>query len=167
MGSTGPRSFSLIAPLGTFVESENPTLRWQPHEGASAYLVTIRDAALTNVLVSPDLPETEWRVPAGLKRGSTYSWQVKAIVGSKEIVSPPSHAAEATFRIMSAAEAGRLRRLEQRCGDSRLSRAVLFADAGLLDEAERELQLVVDANRGVPELEALLRNLTSVRRPAR
>lgn len=139
-------TFSLISPVGIVVRANRPKLSWRPLPGASSYTVTVLDADLKLVATSPALSAMSWTPPRALERGRSYQWQVTARKHDQEIVSPAAPAPEARFRILEREKDDELRRLERAGARSHLARGVLFAQAGLLDEAERELRALVIAN---------------------
>jgi hypothetical protein len=56
-----------------------------------------------------------------------------------------------------------LSELRRRAGDSHVALAVLLADAGVLDEAERELTLASQANPASSAVKRLQESLNSLR----
>lgn len=156
--AAAPASFRLVSPVGTVVEATQPTLRWQPLAGASSYKVTVLDKDLALVAESPELKETTWRVARSLDRGRTYGWQVAARKGAAAVVVPAPPDPDARFRVL---EAGRARAIAaaRRGGESHLVLGVLYAEAGLLGDAEAELLALKDANPGSPLPQALLESL--------
>lgn len=158
-------AFPLISPVGTVVRTDRPTLRWSPLAGARSYTVTLLDANLKTLATSPPLTATGWSLPRSLARGEVYSWQVTAIKDGQEIVSPAAPAPEARFKILDQASAERLRRIEATNPNSHLARGVSYAQAGLLDDAEREFRALLAANPQSPIARKLLRNVEALRRP--
>ena len=145
-GASEGVAFALVSPVGTAVQSDHPTFRWQKLDGASGYIVTIFDASFHRVANSELLAQAEWRMPTVLERGKTYSWQVTAIKGNEKINSPTTPAPEAKFKVLEAASFAALQSAQQTYPNSHLVLGVLYARAGLLDDAERELQALVQAN---------------------
>ncbi|HXD73813.1 MAG TPA: hypothetical protein VN628_08760 [Vicinamibacterales bacterium] len=72
----------------------------------------------------------------------------------REIVAPVPPQPDATFRITTEAQSARLGELRRRAGESHVALAMLLAESGVLDEAERELTLARFAN---PESSAVRR----------
>jgi hypothetical protein len=138
--------FALQSPVGTAVLTDRPTLRWQRLEGASGYTVAVYDSSFNPVASSPLLVGAEWTLPQALQRGLVYSWQVTANKDGKLVSSPTSPAPEAKFLVIDQASANGMGQAEQRYANSHLVLGVLFARAGLLDDAERELRVLVKAN---------------------
>ncbi|MCS6861930.1 MAG: zf-HC2 domain-containing protein, partial [Abditibacteriales bacterium] len=52
--------FVLLAPVGTVVQTDRPTFRWQPLDGATSYQVTVFDADFNAIAKSDNLTTTEW-----------------------------------------------------------------------------------------------------------
>jgi hypothetical protein len=142
----GGASFSLVGPVGKIVRDVQPTLSWTPLEGAASYVVTIRDSQARTIATSGVISTTAWRVTQPLRRGAVYSWQVLAVKGDAEAVSPPPNAPEARFKVMEEMVAQELEKAEQLRPRSHLLMGVLYAGAGLLEEAERELNELVQQN---------------------
>ena len=122
-------------------------------EGANGYLVEVYDPQFKLVASSPQLTDLSWTTT--LERGNVYSWQVKAIKDGEEVTAPRPPAPQAKFRIVDQAKANELARAKRSFGTSHLTLGLLYAEAGVLDEAEREFRLLRNAN---PDSE-LARNL--------
>jgi hypothetical protein len=152
----GAPAFALASPVGKVVRTDAPTFRWQALGGASSYTVNVFDENFTKVASASALSGTVWTPAQALTRGRLYSWQVTASKDGQEITSPAPPAPEARFRILDDAQNRKLARAEQQHPDSHLTLGVLYAQAGLLDEAEREFQALADANpNSVPARELL------------
>jgi hypothetical protein len=159
MGTDGV-PFRLRGPVGVVLRSRRPSLSWEPLEGASAYVVTLVDESGRVAARSPELKGTTWAPPNYLARGVTYSWQVAAQRRGAEVISPAPPAPEARFKILDATYASSLARAERDARGSHLALGVLYARAGLLDEAERELSILQRRN---PRSDLARRLLQSVR----
>jgi len=155
--------FSLISPVGIVTRSAKPTLRWQPLKGATSYTVTILDSSYNVVTTSPPLTTTNWTLTTGLARGRVYSWQVNALKDGKENISPSPPAPEARFRVVDNDMAGELSKVEKLSGNSHLVRGILFAKAGLLNEAEHEIRALVAANPDSQRARQLLQSIRAVK----
>ena len=145
-GGASGENFNVRGPFGTVVESPLPILRWEALKGATGYKVTVYDSNFNSVAASPLLTTTSWTVAQPLKRGAVYSWYVTAQKEGMEIKSPRPPAPEAKFKVLDASHAAALRRVRQTNPRSHLALGVLYAQAGLLEEAERELTALVRAN---------------------
>jgi len=147
MGGVGEgRPFGLLSPVRIVSMSNQPIFRWEPYEGATAYVVKIYDSNYKEVAASTTQTLTEWRIPSALRRGETYSWQVTAIRNGEEIKSPTPPAREAQFRVISNEVYVEIQKAQQRKPNSHLVLGLLYARAGLLKQAEKEFQLLLKAN---------------------
>ncbi|HZN00592.1 MAG TPA: hypothetical protein VFB70_14420 [Pyrinomonadaceae bacterium] len=138
--------FELVSPLAQVVRTEQPTFRWRPLAGAQSYTVTVTDADLNVVATSPPLNTTEWRISNRLRDGVVYSWQVTAQKDGAGITSPVLPAPQAKFKVIDRATSETLQQAERAYPDSHLTLGVLYAEAGLLDEAEQQLRELVRSN---------------------
>jgi hypothetical protein len=75
-----------------------------------------------------------------------YSWQVKATKDGAQITSPRPPAPQAKFRILDQAKANELSRAKRSYASSHMTLALLYAQAGLLKEAQQELTLLRRTN---------------------
>lgn len=166
MGSATGTTFTLRSPVGKIVASDRPTLRWQPRDGAISYRVTITDpeAGYKEVAASPELQGTKWTVDRPLERGRVYTWQVTARTDGGEVKAPAPNT-EARFKVLERARANELARAKKAYAGRHLALGLLYAQAGLLDEAERELQALVAANPESPVARKLLRDVRAKKRP--
>lgn len=170
MGSGGGSSgvaFPIHSPVGTVVRSDHPVFRWGPLEGATDYSVKVYDANLRKVAASPQLSGTQWSPVQPLARGGVYLWQVTAMKDGAEVISPTAPAPEAKFRVLDAARDDELKRAEQKHSGSHLTMGILYARAGLLEDAEREFQALVKANPDSPVARKLLRDAQAQRQQRR
>jgi hypothetical protein len=156
--------FALLAPVGTVVMSDRPTFRWRALDSADSYVIKIYDADFNEVAVGPQVTTTAWTAMLPLERGRTYSWQVTARKGDREIISPVRPAPEARFMVLDQAKANELAKARSDSAGSHLTLGVLYARAGLLDDAERELQALLRANPKSALAGNLLRSVRAKRR---
>ena len=152
--------FSVIEPIGKVMLSDQPAFRWSRLDGATSYAVEIYDDKFALVATSPQLTDDSWTPPQSLQRGVIYSWQVKAIKEGQEFITPRAPASQAKFRILDQAKVNELAQARRTYASSHLALALLYAQAGLLDEAERELRALQKAN---PNSAIVRRLLTNVR----
>jgi hypothetical protein len=155
--------FRLLGPLGQVVRSDRPTFRWGALQGAQSYKVVVTDADLNEVATSPPLNKTQWRITQPLKPGEVYSWQVTALKDAVTVISPVLPAPQAKFKVIDRATSETLQQAEHAYPGSHLMLGVLYADAGLLDEAERELRLLVRNNPRAGLAYGLLRSVQAMR----
>ncbi len=132
------QSFTIIRPFTTVISSDRPIFSWTALGGATSYTVSIFDAALRLVRTSEPLKETQWSMPERLEAGIVYTWMVTALKDGQEIIAPASPA-RAEFKILGKPERLKLNRMVRRTA-THAARGVVYTEAGLLDEAEREFR---------------------------
>ena len=165
MGSDNkPREFAVVEPVGNVVLSNQPTFRWSTLEGATGYVVEVYDDQFKLVASSPELTNRSWTASQSLGRGKVYSWQVKAIKDGQEVTSPRPPAPQAKFRVLDQAKANEIAKAKRAYASSHLTLGLLYADAGLLREAEQEFRLLRSANPNSEIARNLLRQIQSLRR---
>lgn len=152
-------SFNLESPKSVILNAR-PVFRWQPLAGATSYTVAVFDSNLKRVAKSEALAVNQWTPPANLKPGEVYQWQVTALKDGKQIIAPASPAPEAKFKILGSKESGRLQAALAQAGKANLARGILYARAGLLDDAEREFQAEISKN---PKSQTARRFLEQIR----
>lgn len=155
---------ALVGPVGVVVESERPQFRWRALEGASTYRVAVYDERFRRVAASGPLSGTTWTPPQALGRGRTYAWQLTALRDGREILSPAPPAPEAKFRVLERAAADELSRARREQPGAHLTLGVLYARAGLGEEAEREFRALLEANPRSAVARSLLRSVEGWRR---
>src|SRR5262249_53984318 len=158
-GNDAKDSFRLIEPVGKIVMRNAPVFRWSEIDGASYYIVEVYDDQFNLIVTSPQLSTNSWTISQPLARGKTYAWQVKANRDGEEITSPRPPAPQAKFRVLDDATASDLARAEKTYASSHLTMALLYANAGLLQESEQQLRLIVKAN---PNSEVARKLLTQI-----
>lgn len=152
-------SFSVRSPIGVIVETTSPTLRWDALKDAT-YTVTIYDSNFNPVATSGVLVSPSWAPPRPLARGQIYSWQVTALRQDLQVKSPRPPAPEAKFKVLEGSKATAIERARRAKPRSHLTLGVLYAQAGLLDDAEREFGALLRAN---PKSEIARQLLNNVR----
>jgi hypothetical protein len=163
MGPEAPKSeFHVVGPIGVVSLNNRPALHWTKLEGATSYVVEVYDEAFKLVAASESLTATTWTPPA-LARGHVYSWQVKATKDGQETTSPKPPAPQAKFRVLDQRRADEIARAGRAHGTSHLALGLLYADAGLLNDAEREFRIVLRANPNSDLARNLLRQVRSLR----
>jgi hypothetical protein len=161
MGSS-KEGFDLLSPVGTFVQSDRPTLRWKSLTGATSYEVTVVDSKGDVVATQTVKPEDDakeeiaWTTPSPLKRGGVYVWQVVATrlkdgadaafrpaerqhPTEERIKSPPPGRPDAKFKVLGQKELNELN-AKKKNAPSPLELAKLYVDYGLLSDAEQTLR---------------------------
>jgi anti-sigma factor RsiW len=158
-----PRA-ELIGPMGIVVETPRPTLHWKPVAGAE-YQVSLFNDRFEEVAASPWIREADWQAPNVLVRGARYSWQLSVREKGAEFTVPTPPAPEARFRILSAAAEAEITQLKAADPDAHLVLGIEYAQLGLLDEAETELQQAHQRNPDSPAVAALLASVAHMRNP--
>lgn len=163
--TTGP-AWRLLSPLGRVTQDVQPVLVWTPLAQAVSYRVYVLDAAGQETALSPVLPatQTSWRVPTPLVRGVTYAWAIVAqTTDGAEVVAPAPPTPEARFHVLAAVHAQALRRVARRAAP--LVRGILYAQAGLLPEAARELRRAAQVPAQAATARKLLTQIERWQRP--
>jgi hypothetical protein len=142
----GPQGFRLLYPVRRVVTEARPVFRWESLPSVSSYRVYVLDQDGNQVSQSEELPPTQiqWEAPAMLRRGQIFSWVVTAVVDGKKVVSPSASAPEIKFAVLSRADFQELSRLKK--SNSHLALGVFYARVGLLNEAEREFEGLIELN---------------------
>lgn len=136
----------LRRPLGTWVRETRPQLCWQAVPGALRYVVKILDTNFNLVTASEAITDNCWQPPQPLTRNRTYLWQVTAETANAVINSTSAELTEARFKIISVEQASEIERAARNYSPSHLTLGTLYAQAGLLTEAQREFRLLLKAN---------------------
>jgi hypothetical protein len=161
MGTNEPgREFSVLAPAGVVLMSDRPSFRWSRFEGASGYVVEVYDDQFKLVISSAEVTTVSWTATQSLARGKLYSWQVKAVKEGQEVTVPRPPAPQAKFRVIDQGRMNEISRARRAYGSSHLTLALLYAEAGLVSEAEQELRMLQKAN---PQSEIVRKLLRQVR----
>ena len=163
-GDNQGKTFSVLEPVGRVLLSDRPEFSWSRLDGATGYVVEVYDGQFNLVATSPILTELSWATEHPLKRGGVYGWQVKAIKEGQEFKSPRPPAPQAKFRILDQAKANELTQARQAYASSHLALGLLYAQDGMLEEAEREFRALVKANPDSEIARRLLENLLATRR---
>jgi hypothetical protein len=164
MGDKQTGAFSVIEPVGKVLLTDRPTFRWSRMEGATGYVVEVYDSKFNLMATSPALTENSWAPPQSLARGKVYGWQVKASKDGQEFTSPRPPAPQASFRILDQAKANELAKARRAYASSHLILGLLYAEAGLLREAEQELRVLQKANPDSEIARRLLAQIQALRR---
>lgn len=156
--------FFVIDPVGKVLMTDRPTFTWSPMEGATNYVVEVYDEKFNLVAASPPLTKRSWALGQSLSRGHVYAWQVKAIKDGQEFKSPRPPAPQARFCVLAQAKANELTRASRAYASSHLALGLLYAEAGLLKEAEQELRSLQRANPDSEIARRLLSQVQALRR---
>jgi hypothetical protein len=158
------RHFRLTDPVGIVVESDRPTFRWEALEGAAGYEVSVSDDG-GEVATSPVISRIDWQPPARLPRGRLYHWQVRAMTrDGGEIKSPPAGQGDARFKILESNKLDELNLMRKAYAGSHLMLGTIYANAGLIDQAEQEFRALRDENPQSDIVTRILDNLKPANR---
>lgn len=157
-------SFSLTAPVGKVILSDRPKFRWARLKEATGYVVELYDERFNLAGKSQELQSDEWTPTQPLARGHVYAWQVKASKDGHVFTAPAPPAPQARFRVLDQEQAGEIARASRAHGSSHLTLGLLYARAGLLDEAEQELRALLKANPNSALVRRLLAQVQALRR---
>lgn len=166
-GERAADTFALETPAGVVTRTDRPAFRWRPLRDAQSYTVKVYDSDFRLVTSSPELSAAEWTPDAPLARGRVYAWQVTAKRNGEEVVAPAPPAPEARFKVLPRAQDEALARAERDARASRLALGVLYARAGLLRDAERELDAHLRANPHSSAARKLLRSIRKMQQHPR
>ena len=161
----GPR-FKVLQPIGEVVLDARPVFRWQPLKGADSYSVTVFDAKLNPVQTSATLRVTQWITARALKRGQLYLWQVTAKLSTGESVSSPTPPnPEARFLVLGQEKAGEFLQFRTVHPEAHLTLGILYAQAGVLGEAKKELEQLPQGDPNYDLAQKLLNSIQEIRKP--
>jgi hypothetical protein len=155
------QSFTIVSPLTTVVDNDRPTFSWTALSGATSYTVSVFDTNLHLIKTSGQLHETQWSMLTRLASGIKYTWIVTALKDGQEVIAP-APPARAEFKILGEPELRSLKRMVSRT-TSHAARGVLYAEAALLDEAEKEFQTHLKLRPADERVKRLLRIVQSWR----
>lgn len=152
--------FMPTSPVSTAVLSDRPEFTWQSSRVATAYQVSIADADGT-VAVSPVLDTTYWTPDQPLPRGVLLRWQVTSIRNDTKLQTVP--AGGARFRVLDADRSRQIEDAEKTYADQPAVLGVIFAQAGMLDDAERDFAQALAYAPSDAAVSSLLAEVKSVR----
>ncbi len=144
----------LLQPVGTTVLSDRPVLRWTPNNEATSYVVSIFDEKFQKLAESPAMTATDWRPSAPLPVGKVLNWQVTAKTASGAIHAPNPPEPEARFQVVAPEVVARIEKLRNEFPGNPLLMALLFSQAGALDDTEAALRSI-EMSQAQPFLEHL------------
>lgn len=155
------KKFRVLQPRGQIVRTTQPEFRWQPLEGATSYVVTVFQSDFSEITVSQPVTTTFWKPEKPLPGGRVLFWQVRAVTRTEERVTPSLAETPAKFQVLDQALNDRLHRIEKTHANSHLTMGVLYAQAGLKEEAAAHFRALLKAN---PESSLAKKLLASVNR---
>lgn len=143
----GAEASDAFRPAGVIVKSARPELGWpagDEAQPATQYVVQIfhgdEEVARSGILTRP-----QWRLERNLRRGATYTWQVRVTQDAGTQILPTAPAPVAQFHVLDAATFAELEAAERDHPGDHLLLGLLHARAGLAVEARTHLGRVTDA----------------------
>jgi anti-sigma factor RsiW len=143
-GSEASPSFAVRSPAGIVSEEDQPTFSWKLFPEATSYRIVIAEYRAPDTVViegeTGSGTDTDWKPSQPLQRGKIYLWQVRALAEGR----PTARTRPARFKVLDGKTLEELK-IGQQSG-SHLALGLLYAKAGILDKAERELRILLKAN---------------------
>ncbi len=136
-GEPSAVAVSAMWPVATAIDEERPELRWPDVDGAR--FVVVLTSGGNELARSGSLTTSHWRVPIALRRGQVVRWQVRMDRGETTSILPAPPAPPAIFRSISEEEHQEIARAKAEAPDDHLLIGLLYARAGVVEEARREL----------------------------
>lgn len=158
-GSDSGSSLFLLSPGRAVVLDHAPLFEWKGGGRGATFIVEIFDSDFRPVMHSAPVSELHWRPEHALPRGQQLQWQVTATGGDRQETAPRPPEPPARFLILDAEAAAQIERAK--LGRSHLVLAILYARAGMHDEAEGELSALADLNPASPLVARLRDNFRS------
>jgi hypothetical protein len=156
LGGGEHEKFNVVAPVRSAVESDRPVLKWQALQSATGYVVFIKDTATGEEMESEQIAKTNWTPTKPLARGHVYNWMVEAEKDGRRVRAPSLDKPYASFKVVDDRQAAELREAKQKWAGSHLLLGVLYAKAGVKDEAAKEFEALQAENPGSPLAKKLL-----------
>jgi hypothetical protein len=138
-GAPQKRIDGAVSPASTTVLETNPTLRWPSFAGSTSVVSVL--AGRDVVARSPLLSASKWKVTPTLERGKVYRWQVLVQRGETSFVLPAPPSPPALFRVLTDSEVAVVERARSQRSDDHLLLALVYARAGLAEDAGAELEV--------------------------
>lgn len=145
-----------LSPAGKVVDDVRPEFSWPPREGAT-YTVFVFDGD-REIARSPALHTPRWIASSDLPRGRTLTWQVEAERGENIETIPRPPAPAARFRVITKEEQRDLSRARELHPGDDLLLGLLYARAGMLDEARASMERAAKSNPAARKLLAAIPN---------
>lgn len=132
-----PVATAALRPSAQVLETRRPRFTWPASVGATYTVLVGANGDL--VAQSPVLRENVWQCDVDLAPGRTYSWQVEIRRGDEATMLPMPPEPTPRFHVLGAEARNELDAARRDAPDDHLLLGVLYARAGLRDEALREL----------------------------
>lgn len=156
--------FKIISPSGVVTATDRPTFQWEHLKGVTSYQVQVGDINGREAASSNNLPPgtTRWTPKLPLKRGEIYAWTVIAFLNGERVITPRPQDPEAKFKVLDNNKLNELRQIKRNTG-SHLSLGLFYANAGMVTDAEREFQQLLNENPHSTIVAKLLKRVQSWR----
>ena len=115
-------------------------------ERAKRYTVFVKDLATGEEIQGQPTGETTWASDKELIRGHQYGWMVEAATDGQRVRAPAPNKPFPTFRVLDEQKAREISLAWKEWNSSHLVMGLIYAQAGLIREAEKELRELVAAN---------------------
>lgn len=166
-GAVIPIRYEALSLDGVIIRTDRPTFRWKPVEGVNHYTVRVYDDEVSHdeaIAESPLVSSSEWRPLRPLPRGRLYSWQIKLPEEYSVKSGGDAPTPEWRFRVLSEESLRKVEAAERVKPSSHLAMGVVYARAGLLEEAEREFQILVESEPQNQTAQKLLQSVQGLRK---
>ncbi|MCW3055333.1 MAG: hypothetical protein JWN14_4503 [Chthonomonadales bacterium] len=152
-------------PAGIVVRSDMPKLGWEATPNAVSYqcILTSPDDPTFKRAAPKPIPGTSWTMKKPLPRGKVYTWQVVATLRNGRHV---ALSGSPRFKVLEPAQAQALDQAAKIYAGSHLTLGLLYAQEGVLDEAEQEVSALLALNPNSPIVKTLLDRLRAQHRNA-
>ncbi|HEY0141764.1 MAG TPA: zf-HC2 domain-containing protein [Thermoanaerobaculia bacterium] len=127
-------------PTGIVVETQRPLFTWPKREGARAIISVYHGRR--EVARSEPRAEPRWKPNRDLPRGRTYTWEVEVEKEGQVEIMPAPPTPPAQFHVLESEALVELDEARRKHADDHLLLGILYAKAGLDDQAREELQRV-------------------------
>jgi hypothetical protein len=138
--AAGVSSDSLTEPKAQVIRERRPAFRWRAVPDADSYRVEVHRG--TETVAMAEVKGTEWTPDSDLQRGTVYSWSITPYRNGTAMTPPLT----AGFAITSDEQEMLLMRLLNSPADSHLLLTSAYLNVGLIDDAERELKLLLQSS---------------------
>jgi len=156
-------SFTASGPIGTAIRGGQPVFSWTRAGDATSYVVTIKLPRQDGfVSRSGPLTELTWKPDKALPRGVVLAWQVEAVENDRVTALSPTFPAH--FMILSAAREAQVEQEERLFSNDPLSRAMLYSQFGLVDDAMAVLKTAQASSPSDPIISNLIEKLGNTQR---
>lgn len=156
---------TLVSPLAVVVRDDTPAFQWSPADLSAR--VSVYDPDFEQVAASDAVTSGTWSPSTPLKRGQLYRWQLTVRRNGIDVVVPEPPQPEAIFAVLSEPALREVETAERTHAGSRLLLSATYLQAGLLEEAERELRALADANPQSSVARELLETVRKLREEPR